>query len=34
MISRFNLQSLAQDRLFVSDFDEMIKKLPDKGDTP
>ncbi len=25
---------IVQDRLFLSDFDQMINKLPEKGDTP
>lgn len=32
--SEFEKYRIVQDRLFVSDFDQMIKNLPQKGDTP
>ena len=32
--SEFEKYRIVQDRLFESDFDQMIKKLPEKGDTP
>jgi hypothetical protein len=32
--SEFEKYRIVQDRLFESDFDRMIKKLPEKGDTP
>ena len=32
--SEFEKYRIVQDRLFESDFDKMIKKLPDKGDRP
>jgi hypothetical protein len=32
--SEFEKYRIVQDRLFESDFDKMIKKLPEKGDQP
>ena len=32
--SEFEKYRIVQDRLFESDFDRMIKKLPEKGDKP
>jgi hypothetical protein len=32
--SEFEKYRIVQDRLFESDFDEMIKKLPPEGDKP
>ena len=32
--SEFEKYRIVQDRLFESDFDQMIKKLPEKGDNP
>jgi len=32
--SEFEKFRIVQDRLFESDFDQMIKKLPEKGDKP